>query len=104
MLDYFSLLWVDINLNNFIRCTVLKAQNKISKRTYIALFTVGTGGDKGAKPPPPKFSENLKSALFPALCLREKFCSDCIFDSRMLQSTSVSLCGYLSVGQLNNEK
>jgi hypothetical protein len=23
-------------LNNFIRCTVLKAQNKISKRTYIA--------------------------------------------------------------------
>jgi hypothetical protein len=26
----------DINLNNFIRCTVLKAQNKTSKRTYVA--------------------------------------------------------------------
>jgi hypothetical protein len=24
-------------LNNFIRCTVLKVQNKISKRTYIRL-------------------------------------------------------------------
>ena len=37
-LDYFWLLWVanfDINLNNFICCTVQKAQNKISKRTYI---------------------------------------------------------------------
>ena len=46
---------------------------------------VGTGGGGKA----PKFSEDTKSALFrwqSALCLREKCCSDCIFDSRMLQS------------------
>jgi hypothetical protein len=37
-------------LNNFICCTMLRAQNKISKRTYIAWFSIklirgrGTGG------------------------------------------------------------
>ena len=44
---------------------------------------VGTGGPS----PPPSFQKTQKVPFSSgALCLREKCCSDCIFDSRMLQS------------------
>ena len=48
---------------------------------------VGTGGGGGKAAP--SFQKTQKVPFFwwqSALCLREKCCSDCIFDSRMLQS------------------
>jgi hypothetical protein len=51
--------------------------------------TGGGGGARGPSPPPPVFRRHKKCPFFlwqSALCLREKCCSDCIFDTWMLQS------------------
>jgi hypothetical protein len=101
-LDYFWLWWVanfDINLNNFIRYTVLKAQNKISKRTYIAWFSIW-----GPNVPPPQVFRNPKKCPFPdgkvPFVFVTNFVQIAFLTHGCCKATLVSLCGYLSVGQL----
>jgi hypothetical protein len=67
----------------------------------------GGGGARGAKAPSQVFRIHKKCPFFQwqsSFCLREKCCSDCIFDSRILQSNICEFSWYLSAGWLNNDQ
>jgi hypothetical protein len=70
---------------------------------------VGTWGGGARGPRPPSwFSEDTKSALFSGGKVPFAFVKNVVqiafLTHGCCKATSVSLCGYLSVGQLNNEK
>ena len=62
----------------------------------------GEGGQGGQGPP--KFSENTKKCPFSGGKVPFAFVKNVVQIAFLTHGSSSSLCGHLSVGQLNNEK